>query len=419
MQTYSIYPKDFKNIAHKLKSNTCFIMMPFSHDKDETYCIIKRALESQNIFCRRSDDVKASPPFIHNIVDAISTSYYLIVDISNLNANVLYELGIAHTLRSASKVLIIKDNNTDCPSDLRHFNYISYDKSKSSELYDNIIGFIKSNNRIDDLEEILSFLNIIENRENITDIMTDVQLNIVNHTSTIINIFNSCFDEIIDEEINSLIKAVYNRIILLHNENKNALGLFYTRLLIQLLNKLVNVVPLIDFVNVCFEKSHTSDDKYILDIKSDIACVFIKLRYNISVFHWIKRYLINSNPAEVDIAKFKLQIGLINSNKEYVEEFLLSNIIEAESDPLVEHSLNLCKEKQMIKSIPMAIHLIEHTDNPYIFRSAIDLIAKLGSKYQIENILKIIRLRENYISMNPLLNPHIESLKGRLISLQQ
>ena len=161
MKEYSIYPKDFKSIKQRYNDKKCFIIMPFSNDKNGAYETIKRAIEACGLKYDRSDELRKSLPFINKIISSIASAYYLIVDISGHNANVFYELGIAHTLRDADKVLILKNKETKCPSDLAHINYFEYDDGDYLTLYDHVVNFLKDNHYINDLKELLLLLDII------------------------------------------------------------------------------------------------------------------------------------------------------------------------------------------------------------------------------------------------------------------
>ena len=108
MDRYSIYPKQFNNADCKLQSDTCFVIMPFSEDLNNTYMVIESVGSSMNIRCTRADNISTtSEPILNKICAQISQAYFIIADITNLNPNVFYELGIAHALRDANKVLII------------------------------------------------------------------------------------------------------------------------------------------------------------------------------------------------------------------------------------------------------------------------------------------------------------------------
>lgn len=162
MNAYSIYPKQFNSTDYKLQSNTCFVIMPFSDDLDNTYMVIESVAESMNIVCTRADNISTtSEPILNKICTQISQAYFIIVDITNLNPNVFYELGIAHVLRDAKKVLIIKEVQTPCPSDINHLHYYAYQRDNLKHLRTIIRNFFDENNILEDLHDILEFLGLL------------------------------------------------------------------------------------------------------------------------------------------------------------------------------------------------------------------------------------------------------------------
>ncbi|MCA9886636.1 MAG: hypothetical protein KC708_26880, partial [Anaerolineae bacterium] len=55
---------------------------------------------------------------------AIVKSQLIIADCTNRNANVFYELGMAHTLNKS--VIMLTQNMKDIPFDIRHLRVIEY-----------------------------------------------------------------------------------------------------------------------------------------------------------------------------------------------------------------------------------------------------------------------------------------------------
>ncbi|MGA7934200.1 MAG: hypothetical protein WCA35_11685 [Kovacikia sp.] len=97
-------------------SKKCFVIMPFGIkenvngeiiDFDEIYnCLIKPTIEALNIKCIRCDEI-AETGWIHSkMFEHIYESELAVVDITSLNPNVFYELGIRHALVKAVTVLI-------------------------------------------------------------------------------------------------------------------------------------------------------------------------------------------------------------------------------------------------------------------------------------------------------------------------
>lgn len=126
-----IYPKDFFAKANKkIHKASCFVIMPFKSDFKEVYQAIKETLESEklNIECNRADDFYQQH-IIESILKGITKSEYIIADLTGDNPNVFYELGLAHSIKDADKVIIITQDMEYVPFDLRQFRCIVYEQS--------------------------------------------------------------------------------------------------------------------------------------------------------------------------------------------------------------------------------------------------------------------------------------------------
>jgi O-acetyl-ADP-ribose deacetylase (regulator of RNase III) len=99
---------------------TCFVIMPFGQkrdilsdgqtqeiDFDQIYRqIIKPTVERLKLQCTRSDEVSKSGLIHKDMIERILSSDLVVVDITTLNANVFYELGIRHTAQLSGTVLV-------------------------------------------------------------------------------------------------------------------------------------------------------------------------------------------------------------------------------------------------------------------------------------------------------------------------
>lgn len=99
-------------------------MMPFHPHFDGVYTALKSTAESVGLRCRRADDIWESPAVIQDVVSLIDRARVVICDCSGRNPNVFYEIGIAHTL--GREVILITQNESDIPFDLRHLRYVRY-----------------------------------------------------------------------------------------------------------------------------------------------------------------------------------------------------------------------------------------------------------------------------------------------------
>lgn len=118
-----------------VESRKCFIVMPFSgtadYEKghfDRVYnYLIKPACRKVKFEPIRGDDVANSNYIVIDILRKILDSEMIICDLSSMNPNVLYELGLRQAFNKPS--VLIKDNKTESIFDIQGFRYLEYDSS--------------------------------------------------------------------------------------------------------------------------------------------------------------------------------------------------------------------------------------------------------------------------------------------------
>lgn len=126
------YPKEALAKYGPMNRRTCFVMMPFAPELTSVYRRIKDTLQAPplNIACSRADDIRR-PNIIDTILRSIAQSEYILADLTGLNANVFYELGIAHSTKEADKVVLLTQDLEQLPFDLRQLRCIPYSHSAS------------------------------------------------------------------------------------------------------------------------------------------------------------------------------------------------------------------------------------------------------------------------------------------------
>lgn len=116
----------FRNTEFEVDPDLLFVLMPFTEDwSDDVYHIIEKAGESEEYNVVRSDDIFESGNVVEKIWEMINRATLIVADITVHNANVFYEIGIAHTV-GKNVVLIRQDGGDKTPFDLvlwRHFKY--------------------------------------------------------------------------------------------------------------------------------------------------------------------------------------------------------------------------------------------------------------------------------------------------------
>jgi hypothetical protein len=104
---------------------SCFIVMPFGSEwSNDVHRTLAEACRAASVKPVRGDDLFTPTDILVDIWHSINDADFVIADITGRNANVLYELGIAHTL--AKPVLIVSRTASDIPIDLGTRRVILY-----------------------------------------------------------------------------------------------------------------------------------------------------------------------------------------------------------------------------------------------------------------------------------------------------
>ncbi len=126
--------------------DTCFVLMPFGSKFDNHYkTVFTPSIKEAGFEPLRADDLFGSGMVIEQIWEQIRKAKVLLAELTGKNANVFYELGLAHAIRQP--VVIVTDNIEDVPFDLRHLRVITYDVDNpfwGDQLSRSIIDFLKN-----------------------------------------------------------------------------------------------------------------------------------------------------------------------------------------------------------------------------------------------------------------------------------
>lgn len=102
-----------------------FMVMPFLEEMQTIYDIhIKSVARNLKLQIKRGDDFFAQHAIMEEIWSATNAAKLIIADCTGKNANVFYELGIAHTLDKPT--IMITQNREDIPFDVHHRRGIVY-----------------------------------------------------------------------------------------------------------------------------------------------------------------------------------------------------------------------------------------------------------------------------------------------------
>lgn len=122
-----IYPKAFISAARLSRErDRVFLAMPYeAPHSDVLWRIIQGVCQIHGLNVRRADDIVFPNLIVADILDELERAEIIIADLTGLNPNVLYELGIAH-VRSDS-VILISQKGQKLPFDLGNIRCIFFD----------------------------------------------------------------------------------------------------------------------------------------------------------------------------------------------------------------------------------------------------------------------------------------------------
>jgi hypothetical protein len=106
--------------------DTCFVMMPFGSWFDRYYQeIYVPAIKEAGLEPVRADELFSTGSVVEQIWEQIGKARVLLADLTGKNANVFYELGLAHAAKKP--VVFTAVAVDDVPFDLRHLRVIVYE----------------------------------------------------------------------------------------------------------------------------------------------------------------------------------------------------------------------------------------------------------------------------------------------------
>ncbi len=129
----------------------CFVVMPFSVPELGIVYedFVKPTIEERcGLRVERGDDELGSNVVMDDITKSIRRARLIVADLTGRNANVFYEVGIAHALNKP--VLLMTQSIDDVPFDLRHRRALVYEysprgcKRLETSLYENVQSIIRS-----------------------------------------------------------------------------------------------------------------------------------------------------------------------------------------------------------------------------------------------------------------------------------
>lgn len=117
-----------------MNNKEVFVVTPIGKKGTETYekfdAIFKSMIEpavksiDKDFEVTRADKIAKPGSFVKDILDRLKNSYLVIANLTGMNPNVFYELGVRHTL--SNRTIIITEDYSTIPSDLKEYRAIEY-----------------------------------------------------------------------------------------------------------------------------------------------------------------------------------------------------------------------------------------------------------------------------------------------------
>lgn len=123
LKNFNITNDDFK-----IDEKQVFVLTPFNNQYRGDFEAIREVCQKLNLRCVRGDEEYLNNDIFPHILKQIVKSRLIIANITGRNPNVMYELGVAHTLDKP--IIIIARNFADIPFDLNNKRIVIYENEK-------------------------------------------------------------------------------------------------------------------------------------------------------------------------------------------------------------------------------------------------------------------------------------------------
>jgi len=118
-----------------------FMIMPFEEGFFEVYEMLKMEFAKEYNFSNAGEEGNQQN-ILKDIIQPIYRADIVIADLTGLNANVMYELGVAHTFNKKT-IVITQDDLSALPFDLKQ--YRAKDYTTHFKKFDELVEYLKSN----------------------------------------------------------------------------------------------------------------------------------------------------------------------------------------------------------------------------------------------------------------------------------
>ena len=398
MDKYKIYPKQYRNEKISVQKNKCFVLMQFSKDLDEVYGTIKEELDSIGFICNRADDVEGSPIIFNKILTEMFSSRFIIVELSHKNPNVFYELGIAHSFKDPSNIILIKQKSEEnlnketredssYPFDLRHLQYIEYTTKNLKLLTSRIKKCINSTKYLADFYDILNIKGVInfisDNQEDFVEYIR----NELNGDDIVI------LTEILNSE-NLELNSEVIKLFFIHYENVLTKTLINNRFdvldgILKIYFELILNCQDVQISEMFLNRFLNHDWKLYDSVswKIDLLCkLVLGKKLTQRCLPWIIEYFSKLRATNIDLNRYKLERLLLTCNYEEVNECIIDSLYNSNCH-VREAMADIIGEKRLKTGLDILYSRLEMEENNYVTRSIVEAIGKIDNIEGIQRLL--------------------------------
>lgn len=118
----------FNRLDFEPRFNHVFYLCPFAEPFNSIYAdSVVPTLAAEGMTVQRADEIFSTEAIIEDVWVAINSCSLVVADVTGKNPNVMYEIGMAHTV--GKPVVLITQSMSDVPFDLSHRRCITYEYS--------------------------------------------------------------------------------------------------------------------------------------------------------------------------------------------------------------------------------------------------------------------------------------------------
>ena len=380
MDSYKIYPKQFRNAKIPIEKNRCFFIMPFADDFDIVYGELKSLLGKDGYVCTRVDEIAGSTPIINKILTELLKAQFIIVDLTNCNPNVFYELGIAHTFKDAENIFLLKQKGTSVPFDITHLTYMEYEKDNLKYLAALLKQSLQKRKYVSEFDDILNIKGIIEyvhdNQDEFIDVLHDMIGDNMSYVIEIMQNIHSLEENDVFNIVDDFEKKLKNYVFLESHLWLSGLFNFYSELLIAC-GLYYDITPYINgFVETFFVNSPLSSVE-VQTYKIDFMLKFAKNNCCLGcVMPWIVQYFRNSKFGTIDLNRYKLESFLLTTESKEVNDIICISMTDKDCH-IREHFADIIGEKKLVEANTILCKQLILEKNYFTAASIIEAMGKL------------------------------------------